>query len=70
MLNQKIICDNCIADLTYTENSIAYRIVCKGERIPCFPNSPVTDMMIYPPFPFDLHFCGTDCLKQWINKNI
>ncbi len=66
----KVICDNCERDITYTGNSIDYRLNLKDERKPVYPGSNmVTDMMIYPSLKDgEKNFCGLGCLKVWINK--
>jgi len=69
MENIKITCDNCERDITYTGNSIDWRIALINERVPISPDlTCVADMMIYPPLKHDCHFCGKECLKSWINK--
>lgn len=69
MKKEEVLCDNCGGDITYTHNSIDYRISCCVERIPHNPRaSSVTSMMIYPPLEHDHYFCGVGCLKEWAKK--
>lgn len=60
-------CENCNNDISYTTNSINWRIALVNERIPSC-GGVVTDMMIYPQLENDLRFCGLGCLKSWVNK--
>lgn len=62
----KIICDSCDRDITYTGNSIDYRLALKNERIQSKEGA-VTDMMVYPILDDDLYFCGKGCLKKYIS---
>ena len=68
--NRTVKCDSCYNDLTYTGNSVGYRIVVDNQPIPSYPKfSSVTDMMIYPPIKEGpLHFCGLKCLRMWFMK--
>lgn len=66
MKTETVKCDGCACDLTYTGNSVDYRIVLASERLPHDPAyAVVTDMMIYPPIPRTAHFCGMKCLLKW-----
>lgn len=65
MMKNEVTCDHCKRNLTRSGNSVDYRIVVKSEPIPSAPG-PVTDMMIYPPIPEDLHFCGLRCMREWV----
>lgn len=70
-----IICDGCGMDITYTGNSIDYRLklsiwkplpwfVGEGKRM-----GAVTDMMEYPVIDDDRHFCNRiQCVEQWVSK--
>lgn len=74
MRTTEIKCDNCEADVTYTGNSVDYRIVLGSEsKSPWYEREgksggAVTDMMIYDPFPKTRHFCSTTCLAVWVAK--
>jgi hypothetical protein len=66
---KKVVCDNCGFDVTYTSNSINYKISLKNERIPSWSESgAVTDMMIYPKLPKDYDFCSLGCLKKIVSE--
>lgn len=67
MRNIQVLCDGCQRDITETGNSVDYRLLLIADRLPISGNT-VTDMMIYPPIKRDHHFCGLDCLKDWITK--
>lgn len=61
-----ITCDGCCRDLTYTGNSVDYRLVLGSEAKPIEPGpGAVTDMMIYPPIDRTHYFCGLHCLDKW-----
>lgn len=65
----QIICDHCLSDITYTHNSVGYRIVLASERMEGDPNiTAVTDKMVYPTFDQPLHFCNKTCLIRYIDK--
>lgn len=67
MKDVKINCDQCGLDLTYTRNSVDYRLSLEVERLPIDPEvSTVTEMLIHPPMKQDAHFCGVFCLAQWV----
>lgn len=63
----QVICDVCDADITFTGNSIDYRIALTVEPIPNR-GGYVTDMMIYPPLDKNRHFCGEACLRLWCSN--
>lgn len=74
MKEVKITCDNCEMDITYTGNSIDWRINLSNERIPCGPCDEngmmaVTDMMIYPCMKRNYHFCGSDCMYEKVKED-
>jgi hypothetical protein len=69
METNKIICDNCKADLTTTGNSIDYRLALISQLIPGWGGA-VTDMLISPPIDRSHHFCHMGCLREWIAKPI
>lgn len=64
-------CDKCGEDITYTGNSVDYRIVLGSESpTPWYmkegkSGGAMTDMMIYDPFPKTMHFCNETCLAMW-----
>jgi hypothetical protein len=66
----RVTCDHCHLDITYTRNSVDYRVVVGSQVVPTLPNSDgvgtmVTDMMIYDPFPETAYFCSKQCLFRW-----
>ena len=71
---KKINCDGCGSDLTYTGNSVDYRLVLDCEsKTPWFVGEglefgTVTDMLIYPPVSRPHHFCRMECLDSWRAK--
>lgn len=67
MKKVEIFCDNCERDITYTGNSVDWRVSLVNERIP--PNDGcVTDMHIYPILDEDMHFCSHMCLVDGVNN--
>lgn len=67
MREEKVYCDSCEEDITVCENYLDYRIVLASERLP-FEGKSVIDIYISPPIEGLKHFCGTGCLKTWVNK--
>lgn len=66
----RITCDRCGNDITYTQNSVAYRIALITERVPIDPQvQAVTDLDLPRPLKDkeDKHFCSRSCLVQWLN---
>ncbi len=69
----EIKCDGCAKDITYTGNSVDYRLVlaCEGKSAwyekEGMTGGVMTDMMIYPPIKRSHHFCDLKCLSRWIN---
>lgn len=66
----KITCDGCGGDITYTSNSVDYRLALRVERMAHCPRDhgaayAVTDMAISPPMKADCAFCGLQCLDRW-----
>jgi len=65
----QITCDGCGGDLTYTGNSVGYRLALINEHLPTDPRvKVVTDMGIPRPISDNAHFCGIGCLNRWLNK--
>lgn len=65
----EIRCDQCSSDLTYTGNSIDYRLALLVERLPIHPNARVvTDVGRYRPIEHDAYFCGAHCLAKWVSE--
>lgn len=62
-----VTCDGCGADLTWTGNSIDWRLALLNETIP-HRGSACTDMMIYPAIERDTHFCRLPCLQDWLGR--
>ena len=67
MKEVKITCDHCGADLTFTGNSIDWRLALTNEQIPSH-GGIVTDMYIQPALEKNMHFCRLHCLKQYFIK--
>jgi hypothetical protein len=63
----KISCDECGADLSYSGNSVDYRVALLNESIPSRGGF-VTDMMIYPALEQNAYFCGLGCLDKWRDR--
>ena len=63
-------CDGCGRDLTYTSNSVDYRLALIVERLLYTPGGgAVTDIGILNPLPSaPKHFCTLSCLLIWIEK--
>lgn len=67
-------CDKCGEDITYTGNSVDYRVVLGSQgKLPWYrregkSGGAMTDMMIYDPFPQTMHFCNTVCLAMWAHE--
>jgi len=74
MRKSEIICDGCDADLTYTGNSVDYRLVLTTEgKTPWFVREgltigAMTDVNLEPPIKRTHHFCGIPCLIKWLGK--
>ena len=66
---REVNCDACAADLTYTGNSVDYRVVLGSESLPSRGGA-VTAMMVYPPITPTRHFCGIQCLVKWVQTNL
>lgn len=70
MKTEKVICDHCNKDLTYTSNYIDYRLVLSVENKPKHSGLKfVTAMYIHPDIENTMHFCGIKCLISLINNN-
>jgi hypothetical protein len=67
----KITCDSCKDDITYTSFETEYNIkVISGIR-GYFPDSNfVYSMSKSRPIEKDLDFCGTACMKKWVETNL
>ena len=69
MRDDTITCDGCGRDITYTGNSVDYRLILASESKPRRGDgSVITDMMIYPDLDRPCHFCGLLCLDKWRNE--
>ena len=64
---EKIICDQCGADLTSTGNSVDWRISVRSEQIPPRVGT-VTYVVITPSLDQDAYFCNAECLVDWVKK--
>jgi hypothetical protein len=62
-----ITCDGCGADITYTGNSVDYRLSLNVQAMSSR-GGVVTDMMISPPLDGSRHFCGLPCLYAWSDE--
>lgn len=65
MRTVEITCDNCAKDLSWSTNSVDWRLSLQNQQIPSHALA-VTDMMIYPSIEADAHFCGLGCLQEWL----
>ena len=69
---REVICDGCGADITYTGNSVDYRLVLASQsKTPWYAGEGleagvVTDMWIENPLPEAKHFCSLRCLASWL----
>lgn len=61
-------CDLCDSDITYTTNSVDYRIILKSEKIPTNPNYTITDMGIRNPIEGEHCFCSIACLDKFVSE--
>lgn len=72
----QVTCDGCGKDITYTGNSVDYRLVLDTQaKTPWYvregkTGGPVTDWMQYPPISRRHHFCGLNCLDAWRTKPV
>ncbi len=66
-MNIKYGCDFCNDDLTYSSGVTKYRLTLHSQHLP-HDNSLTMDIYIYPPIECDKHFCGLECLSEWIEK--
>lgn len=62
-----ITCDGCGKDLTYSGNSVDYRLVLGNENKPSR-GGLVTAMMKYPPVTHTHYFCDLRCLDLWSDR--
>ena len=71
-----ILCDQCEHDLTYTNNTVDYRLILASQPKTHWyvgegkETGAVTLMHIQNPMPQSRHFCGLHCLKEWIAENV
>lgn len=63
-------CDGCGTDISYTANSIDYRLSLNNERIHSRGDGPVTDMNIEPDIRRTHHFCDLQCLRKWLGQSL
>lgn len=66
VVQSKVTCDTCNADLTYTTNCMDWRLALVNQRVPCLPECMLTSTVIHPKIEEDAHFCGVTCLKTWL----
>ncbi len=59
-----VLCAHCGKDISYTYNSIDYRVLLTYEKMPSHEGA-VTDMNLEPPF-IDLRFCWVRCLMEYL----
>lgn len=61
----KVICDTCGKDITFTGNSIDWRLAVQNQRVTSGASAgAVTDMMIYPVTKADTHYCSWRCFAN------
>lgn len=63
----EITCDACGTDLTFTTNCEDWRLVLANQSLPSR-GGLVTLAAIYPAIKRTAHFCGIQCLRQWLDK--
>ena len=63
----EITCDACANDLTTSSNMVDYRLALVNESVPS-ESGCVTAMVVYPAINRNVHFCGVDCLRAWLDK--
>jgi hypothetical protein len=65
---RKVLCDQCDADITFTENAVDYSIRMVNRSIPS--NCSVVSLaMRYPHLEESLDFCNRECLKKYVKDN-
>ncbi len=69
MIDVKITCDKCGANLTWTDNCDDYLIVVESDRIPSR-GPTVTLMHVTPQIKRKLHFCGLACMKPYVMEKL
>lgn len=68
---ERVTCDSCSKDITYTGNCEDYRIVLCSESIPRYPDTCTATLMVaYPDFPKPLHFCRWQCFAKWCREKV
>lgn len=60
-------CDNCDSDLTDAGRGTKYRLVLACEEIPST-SGVRTLSIVYPPLKHTHHFCGLDCLREYLEE--
>jgi hypothetical protein len=68
MISKKITCDNCQADLTYTNNYMEWYLTLGTAAKEKKANVSYL-MNIEPILRQQKQFCGFECLKQWIENH-
>lgn len=67
----EIRCDACNADLTYTGNVVAYRLVLMSQNIGRYPGGgAVTAWHENDPLPRPLDFCRWRCAETWFEQRL
>ena len=64
---QKIECDCCGKDVTYTGKMPAFRIHLESQALPHL-DSMVYAVLVHPEIKGDLYFCSVACLEGWLTK--
>lgn len=64
-----ILCDNCKKELNYSFGIAKYRLNLSCNHLP-HDGGHVIDVFIYPTLDRDFHFCGLECLKNWLDGYI
>lgn len=67
MIQSRIVCDHCGADITTATAGGSFRLVLHSEqRVHETPGGFVPAVMASPPFPVTRHFCDRACLARWM----
>lgn len=63
-------CDNCSIDLSHDNGADVYMIKLKNQQLAHGGGDMRYDIMIYPPLDRDYHFCGIECLKDFVSTKL
>jgi hypothetical protein len=67
MLEQKVTCDNCNADLTNTGAMPRFRLRLSSEGL-THNSDMIYAVMVFPEIERDHHFCSKSCLREWLGE--